>query len=111
MEDHRVTWIERYERSTTLVEDARIRTGGVVIELHRAAGMGAGEDLEPAVHLVRAIEGDHQIGPAVLPDRVTPLPCDEGRVLMPGKTGANPGRLQVDRCGGGPRPRWPTTQT
>jgi hypothetical protein len=52
--------------------------------------------LEPAVHLVRAIEGDHQIRPAVFRDRVTLLPCDERRVLMPGKASADPGRLQVD---------------
>src|SRR5215212_8152004 len=96
MEDYRVAWVERYERSTALVEDACIRMGGVVIEVDCPASMGAGEDLEPAVHLVRAIEGDHQVRPAVFRDRVTLLPGNERRVLVPRKAGADPGRLQVD---------------
>src|SRR5947208_2969160 len=96
MEDNRVTWIERDQRSTALVEDACVRVGRVVIELHRTAGMCPGEDLEPAVPLVRAIERDHQIRPAVVRDCVTLLPRYERHVLMPGKATANPGRLQVD---------------
>src|SRR4051794_19131874 len=96
MEDNRVTWIERYQRSTALVEDARVGIGRVVIEVHRAAGLRAGEALKTAVHLVCAIEGDHQIRSAVFRDRVTLLPGDECRVLVPGKATANPGRLQVD---------------
>src|SRR5688572_11856216 len=96
MEDHRVARVERYERSTALVEDACVRMGGVVIEVHYPAGVGAGEDLEPAVPLVRAIEGDHQVRPAVFRDRVTLLPANERRVLVPRKAGADPGRLQVD---------------
>src|SRR3954469_207747 len=96
MEDNRVTWIERYQRSTALVKDACVGVGRVVIEVHRAAGVRAGEDLEPAVHLVRAIEGDHQIRSAVFRDRVTLLPGDECHVLVPGKASANAGRLQVD---------------
>src|SRR5207237_1936268 len=61
MEDDRVPRIERDQRSTALVEDARIGIGSVVIEVHRAARVRAGDDAEAAVHLIRAIEGDDQI--------------------------------------------------
>ena len=61
MEDDRVTGIERDQRSTALVEHACIGVGRVVIEVNRAVDMGAGEDFEPAVPLIPAIEGDDQI--------------------------------------------------
>ena len=65
MEDDRVTGIERDQSSTALVEHVCIGVGRVVgrvvIEVTRAVDMGAGEDFEPAVPLIPAIEGDDQI--------------------------------------------------
>ena len=64
MKDYRVARIERDQRATTLVEYAGIGVGGVVVELHRAPGMRAREDLEPTVRLVGGYDVVHSLGNA-----------------------------------------------